>query len=590
MKKYSLLILLAALITILCSCGNKNSSADKALDLSDRLMSESKPDSALRIIQAIDTTGLSERLKARHALLLTKALDKNDSVPDNTSLILKAVNFYQGNGSSEEMQSLYYYGNILYIKEYRNSTTATSSEAIAIMHLSHDLAITLNDKLYQGLSARILADLYRNIYRYNDELEYCLKAKKAHLEYDSLCNRKFMGYGPWMDIMLAEAYNDLNMPEKSLEISNKPDTSWYNNDDFFRHETLLNQIHSYHKLKKYPEAIDRVQQLMDDGYKMSGYDWCIASQIYFEDGQKRDALAYLDSAKIVCSDIYTQGYIDFIEGFYFASVKDFRNAYRYARDWEEVSQSIYRAILNSPKLQSVVHLYKSQVETKRLESQLLRRKISFWATTAVFLFIISLLVYYFYKTKIKFKRIEIEKLKLEQLELKNKGNRLKLQLDSLVNECCLLEENLRLKSESQEKLREGITKYLSNKVQQLEEAYINSIKNRAHDRYNPDCMPENKLIIKNIEETDFYDNLDYLIDTYSNGRMNEIIKSYPMLKQRQIRLIRYMYVGFSNEIITALLGMPSQNAFRVEKHKIKRIITDNPNSNTQKILDRLKMN
>lgn len=200
------------------------------------------------------------------------------------------------------------------------------------------------------------------------------------------------------------------------------------------------------------------------------------------------------------------------------------------------------------------------------------------------------MVYYFYKTKIKFKRIEIDKLKIEQLELKNKENRLKLQLDSLVNECCLLEENLRLKSESQEKLREGITKYLSNKVQQLEEAYINSIKNRAHDRYNPDCMPENKLIIKNIEETDFYDNLDYLIDTYSNGRMNEIIKSYPMLKQRQIRLIRYMYVGFSNEIITALLGMPSQNAFRVEKHKIKRIITDNPNSNTQKILDRLKMN
>ena len=89
------------------ACGDrKNKEADRILDSADALMTE-HPDSALSLIEKIDTVGLDEEHFARYALLLTKAQDKNYIDPADDRLILKAV----GRQSQEFCRLLYFCGH-----------------------------------------------------------------------------------------------------------------------------------------------------------------------------------------------------------------------------------------------------------------------------------------------------------------------------------------------------------------------------------------------------------------------------------------------------------------------------------------------
>lgn len=80
------------LVTMVACGDRKNKEADRILDSADALMTE-HPDSALSLIEKIDTVGLDVEHFARYALLLTKAQDKNYIDPADDRLILKAVDF-----------------------------------------------------------------------------------------------------------------------------------------------------------------------------------------------------------------------------------------------------------------------------------------------------------------------------------------------------------------------------------------------------------------------------------------------------------------------------------------------------------------
>ena len=78
------------LVTMVACGDRKNKEADRILDSADALMTE-HPDSALSLIEKIDTVGLDVEHFARYALLLTKAQDKNYIDPADDRLILKEI-------------------------------------------------------------------------------------------------------------------------------------------------------------------------------------------------------------------------------------------------------------------------------------------------------------------------------------------------------------------------------------------------------------------------------------------------------------------------------------------------------------------
>lgn len=69
-----------------------------------------RPDSALAVIESIDSTALkTRRLKAHHALLHAMALDKNYIDVTDDSLALTAVNWYRNHGPKKNLARAMYY-------------------------------------------------------------------------------------------------------------------------------------------------------------------------------------------------------------------------------------------------------------------------------------------------------------------------------------------------------------------------------------------------------------------------------------------------------------------------------------------------
>ena len=103
------LALLAALYLTACT----RPAAVPELDTADSLM-EQRPDSALALLHRIDTLRLTSRHdRARYAMLLSMALDKNYIDLKDFHVLQPAIDYYEDHGTpTEQMRTFYYQGRI----------------------------------------------------------------------------------------------------------------------------------------------------------------------------------------------------------------------------------------------------------------------------------------------------------------------------------------------------------------------------------------------------------------------------------------------------------------------------------------------
>ena len=75
---------------------------------------EERPDSALAVLEQINKAELSgKKEKAKHALLLSIALDKNYIDLTDFEILQPAIDYYKNNGSpTEKLRTKYYQGRI----------------------------------------------------------------------------------------------------------------------------------------------------------------------------------------------------------------------------------------------------------------------------------------------------------------------------------------------------------------------------------------------------------------------------------------------------------------------------------------------
>ena len=108
MKK--ILIFVMIMTAVLLSCNRQLSLEHLRLLRDVETFMESRPDSALAVLQGISRAELTTKeLGAKYALLLSQALDKNYIDLQSDSIIAPAMRYYWNHGSAEEkMKTLYY--------------------------------------------------------------------------------------------------------------------------------------------------------------------------------------------------------------------------------------------------------------------------------------------------------------------------------------------------------------------------------------------------------------------------------------------------------------------------------------------------
>lgn len=170
------LLLLTMVIAATAGCGS--AATERTLARADSLMAE-HPDSALLLLQAIEPSALrADALRARHALLLSRALDLNGAeVPDST--IKYAVEYYDRRSESlPKAMAHYYMGRSLFARQdYSNS--------LVEMLMAHNYAKQSDQLFWIAISARGMSDVY------NETQDPAQERYYAQIAYENFKNGGF---------------------------------------------------------------------------------------------------------------------------------------------------------------------------------------------------------------------------------------------------------------------------------------------------------------------------------------------------------------------------------------------------------------
>ena len=101
------------LVICLASCNSHSAHWDTLSQVESYI--EEKPDSALVLLEQINTAELSgKEEKAKHALLYSMALDKNFVDKTDFEVLQPAIDYYEDNGSATDKLRTYYYQGRIY--------------------------------------------------------------------------------------------------------------------------------------------------------------------------------------------------------------------------------------------------------------------------------------------------------------------------------------------------------------------------------------------------------------------------------------------------------------------------------------------
>ena len=194
-------------VSLLFSCSNiNNNEAALTLQKAEAFMND-RPDSALTLLQSIDKETLtSKELKARHALLISQAFDKNYIDLQSDSIIAPAVKYFEKSNDPEALFKAYYYhARVL-------SNAGRYTEAMQIYLKAEDMSEKVNDIFAIGLLHTQIGGLNSEYFNYTKALEYYHKAQECYRQAGKDIHMHVC------DLNLAQAYYESGQKEKGIAL------------------------------------------------------------------------------------------------------------------------------------------------------------------------------------------------------------------------------------------------------------------------------------------------------------------------------------------------------------------------------------
>ena len=203
MKHYTAFLI--GIILCLASCTQPSKHEETLMQVESFI--HERPDSALTILQGMDKEELSgEEEKAKHALLLSMALDKNVIDRTDFEVLQPAIDYYQNHGTAtDKLRTLYYEGRIYTNKKDYASATIRFNQALNQGKESDDIRTKARIHFAQ-------ANIYNKLYKFDKYVEENKQAaeyfKEAGLlnSYANCLNRIINGYTLLQDQENAELY------------------------------------------------------------------------------------------------------------------------------------------------------------------------------------------------------------------------------------------------------------------------------------------------------------------------------------------------------------------------------------------------
>ena len=265
---------------LFCACSKSNDTVRMVYDVENYI--ESRPDSALAVLQNLDQTQLvSDKDKAKYALYLSMALDKNYIDKTDFEVLQPALDYFSKHGSAtDKLRTFYYQGRI-----YQNS--GDNENALSSFVVSMNFGESSLDTLTKARNLFAQSSIYKGLYNWEKTIE-------ASSEAASYYKAKSM-YNPYMDcigyiINTNSISGDYNSALRYLE-ENKKYIPLINIPTKSNYYSLCLVSLSGHVPDTY--ILDLLKEYQDN-VPVEYINWISVAKLYLEMHDYTNALYYLE--------------------------------------------------------------------------------------------------------------------------------------------------------------------------------------------------------------------------------------------------------------------------------------------------------
>lgn len=420
---YCFLVLLLWTACCITSCSGSAGQAD--MTRAEALMEE-HPDSALSILETVDKSRLgSEAERARYALLMSMALDKNYIDTTTFDVLRPAIDYYLENGNPDEKLRTYYYQGCI----FRNRGDRDNALDSYVKGLDNSAGCTDSLCLARALVAQGL--IYKEFYDFESYSDNYLKAAAIYgkkgcrdLELDCLLNG-WNGTIILKDRHRADSLMDLCSRFEPLDARQRQTLRGYR----LSHTLVFGSLE---ELKYFLNTADRYTPYDLNGYLNLAY-------AYNKTGNNVSAMQLLREIESRGTDYDTLKYQS-ISTEVFKDLGDYRNAFSVYWDLTHKLDSI-NSVKFEQKAKSIEE--KHQIELQARDD--LRRKDNIiWKCMAGIVFLVLGIVILILSLRSHRNKEDLAVQKARATELENEN--LKAQKDRLDVE----KRNLQLENEKKD--------------------------------------------------------------------------------------------------------------------------------------------
>ena len=398
--KQLLTILLLGLCLVAC---NRHSEHWKTITDMERIIEE-RPDSVLNVLQAIDMDKLvGDEEPAKHALLLSMALDKNYIDKTSFEVLQPAIDYYEDNGSATDKLRTYYYQGRIY-QNAGNDAMAMEAFVKALSKGSQS-----NDILTKARTHFAQSNIYYDLYDF-DNFIATNKSAAAYFKQAEDYN----GYADCLNRII-NGYTLKDEPEKALPYIDECKQML----DGLSIPTLTDFYSSYITyLKNYgtEQEIDEIINQYTNSVPSSNVDWLTIANAYYAIHRYNEALSILSQYDTEGNEYKEKKYLVILYEVY-RGLGDYKNT---LETFEEYVDLFTNNILVKMQQDTKFVEERHALEMANAKETEAKNKRTIAVMACVVALIGSLLVIMIIRrrlqiTRAKNRELEVEKQKYEQL-------------------------------------------------------------------------------------------------------------------------------------------------------------------------------
>ena len=532
-----------------------------------------KSDSALIVLEQIDISELSSKEeRAKHALLLSMALDKNYVDKTDFDVLQPAIDYYEDNGSAtEKFQTYYLQGRI-----YQNQGNDT--QAMIAYAQAKELLGGIDNHYLSGQLHTEIGNIYRSNYDYAKSLEAYQAA------YDYYINDGLESYATYALLDIGLSYWNLEDNAKGIEYINEAlQMALKLQDEYLEMVCYQNIVFLCDDI----DAVERCGSIVEalvNRYNIEkfGSGSLVAIASYYAEVEEYDrmeefigrAWSNTTNAKDSVNVYLTQADI-------LKRVGKSEEALKFFEAGVKLQNREVRSSLKQPIETTQKEYFQQQAEYNAYR---LKKDRELYITLGVIALLALIVVAMYIRHRMLSKDLEISKYMM-----------LSSELQSAIRD---REDRLLAISEhiySQQEAHNTMVGDMHSQIAELFEKQYELLDRLSNTYYETQGVSKEKeSIFKQVKsEIDKFATdkrsiaqLEKIVNTYKRNVIGLVRSEIPNISERDITLLCYVYAGFSAKSISVFIGETTSNIL-TRKSRLRSKIAKLETPNAKVILEEM---